>query len=167
MKAKNSHLKKIINLIQRFIANEIPGITVSICEECGGACCKAGIGAGPLKPKEFKKLLWLLGGDLGGFDVKNKILLFRNNGHCPFLNKKGGCGCYEDRPEVCRLWTCVHCYKDADELFDRFPHVLGLIKKYKPDIYWEIKKLRRKGGGLNRNPKGNSGRSGRNGNKTS
>lgn len=137
MKVKNTHLKKLIEFMKSFILGTLPERTTPFCAECGDACCQFGEGV-RLRPKEVERYLGLLEEDRAFFDGEGR-LLFRN-GRCPLLSKEGVCTCYNERSQTCRYWTCIHNPSASVEIFEKFPHVLELIMRYRPDIYRKIKK---------------------------
>lgn len=72
------------------------------CQECGGACCRS-FSDVALTWSEYKRLL-----ELGAVRLQlsltgpHRLVIDYN---CEFLSA-GRCSIYEDRPEICRRFSC-------------------------------------------------------------
>lgn len=72
------------------------------CETCNAKCCTYPV----FTPKEFDHVSKTHGVSVFAKRVplpKGHIMVFLDGGNCPYI-KNGGCGIYEDRPRVCRLY---------------------------------------------------------------
>lgn len=86
------------------------------CAECKGQCCTFP----GFTNKEYKKVRDKYGLPAGTQSRRfgDKRMLYVGDGNCPYLQKTGACGIYEDRPKVCRLYgeipelPCQYLYPD-------------------------------------------------------
>lgn len=76
------------------------------CKKCGN-CCSAYL---PLTEKEVK-LMKSLKEKINKAPLRNDYIF-----HCPFLNNENKCNIYEDRPFICRQYTC---FNYENHIFDK------------------------------------------------
>ena len=138
LKTENSYLKKTFHFIKGFVQGNLPERNTPFCEECGGSCCRWGGGV-MLRPNETKRFFVMLGADKRFFDDWGRLLFLE--GQCPFLSEEGTCTCYDERPQVCRSWSCLYFHRNAWEISTKHPQVLMLIKEHNPGVYREIQKM--------------------------
>ena len=88
-----------------------------LCNKCG-KCCSNFL---PLLESEIKTMKKL--------KKKENIQALNMNWYsiCPFLNSDNKCDIYENRPFICRSYTC---YKFENKIVDT-----NEFKKYKPDDF--------------------------------
>lgn len=88
-------------VIKHGVMNDGPFIE-SACDKCDGACCRSFVTI-ELTPEEYLTLQ-RLGATRLGYTLMEKFFLEIENG-CEFL-QSNRCGIYENRPEVCRRFSC-------------------------------------------------------------
>lgn len=95
-----SHARKKL----RGVLLELPHDDDKRCQECGGACCRS-FSDVALTWDEYKRLQ-----NLGATRLQlsltgpHRLVIDYN---CEFL-VAGRCSIYEDRPEICRRFSCVN-----------------------------------------------------------
>jgi Fe-S-cluster containining protein len=133
---KKSKAKKLVEkpdeITEVPAEEDLPERLTPFCEECGGACCKDSNFL-LLIPGEFERFYSLLE-DKNLFSDQEKVIYFVN-GRCPFLSDDNRCSCYEERPSLCRAWSCLIVGKGMEDFFEQNPEVLALIKKRAPKAW--------------------------------
>jgi Fe-S-cluster containining protein len=96
------------------------------CSRCTGSICctytTEALGVAPRSKSDFQHLLWQIshqGVELYK-DESGWYLMFQ--GRCEHLQPNGGCGIYEDRPDICREYENDWCEFDqpAEEGFELY-----------------------------------------------
>jgi Fe-S-cluster containining protein len=109
------------------------------CSRCTGSICctytTEALGVAPRSKSDFKHLLWQIshqGVELYK-DESGWYLMFQ--GRCEHLQPNGGCGIYDERPDICREYENDWCEfdqpaEDGFELYFRnYAELLSYCKK--------------------------------------
>jgi len=123
------------------MTQSINGIKVTSenkCSFCSGSTCCTYVTQHldtPRSKEDFRQLLWQVS--------HNNIKIYKDDdgwtllvdGHCQHLQVNGGCGIYEERPDICREHTNDYCEYDApsedgfDLYFENYFDLLKYCKK--------------------------------------
>lgn len=93
------------------------------CKRCGN-CCSNYL---PLSNKEFNDLKNII----KKRKLKSNKRIFESNYYhtCPFLNANNKCDIYEDRPMICKSFTCNWDMSNTKELTKEFRPLRDLRKE--------------------------------------
>ena len=120
------------------IINNIKVTSENKCSFCTGSICCTYVTQHldtPRSKEEFRQLLWQVS--------HNNIKIYKDGdgwtllveGTCQHLQVNGGCGIYEDRPEICRDHSNDYCEFDSpsedgfDLYFENYYDLLKYCKK--------------------------------------
>ncbi len=120
------------------IINNIKVTSENKCSFCTGSICCTYVTQHldtPRSKEEFRQLLWQVS--------HNNIKIYKDDdgwtllveGTCQHLQVNGGCGIYEDRPEICRDHSNDYCEFDSpsedgfDLYFENYYDLLKYCKK--------------------------------------
>ncbi|MBQ1456675.1 MAG: YkgJ family cysteine cluster protein [Thermoguttaceae bacterium] len=102
------------------------------CDLCDGRCCR--YIALPYEPSDgyegFDQIRW--------FISHRSISVFRDDGMyyllvqspCRFLDERNRCGCYADRPQICRDYSADKCEYWIEGVFDGYFEVPEQVEEY-------------------------------------
>lgn len=120
------------------IINNIKVTSENKCSFCTGSICCTYVTQHldtPRSKEEFRQLLWQVS--------HNNVKIYKDDdgwtllveGSCQHLQVNGGCGIYEDRPEICRDHSNDYCEFDTpsedgfDLYFENYYDLLKYCKK--------------------------------------
>ena len=118
--------------------NNIKVTSENKCSFCTGSICCTYVTQHldtPRSKQDFRQLLWQVS--------HNNVKIYKDDdgwtllveGSCQHLQVNGGCGIYEDRPEICREHSNDYCEFDApsedgfDLYFENYFDLLKYCKK--------------------------------------
>jgi hypothetical protein len=119
------------------MTQKINGIKVTSENKCsfctGSICCTYATQhiETPRSKEDFRQLLWQVSHDHIKIYKDDDGWTLLVEGSCQHLQINGGCGIYEDRPDICRAHTNDYCEFDApsEDGFDLyFQNYFDLLK---------------------------------------
>lgn len=102
------------------------------CSKCG-ACCSALL---PVSNEEIKKIKRYIAKN----DIKcvnrNSVFSKKFEDVCPFLSSEKLCNIYDERPEVCRNFSCSE-YKryTGENINHRNKHIINMLTEFYSDAF--------------------------------
>jgi len=80
----------------------VPVLTPKVdCSYCNAPCCKLIVELSPEEAEKYESVPW----DFGEGEAQH-ALARRDDGYCVYFVVGSGCYIYDDKPNVCNVYTC-------------------------------------------------------------